>query len=111
MSLTRMQKSMAVREWNRGKHTLQSLAAFVGNCGSRDLEAYLKTRKGYPGKILPRQPMNAMPEGKPRHTGAGRKATPQEPIEREKGPKVEQYNSRKPVTLVKMPWDENGATA
>ena len=99
MTLTKVQKSMAVREWNKGQ-TLAMVAAFIGSRSS-DVEAYFKERKGYPGKIILRQPENAMPPGTPRH-GTARKVAPK-PAGGDNRPYVARNKS---VSLVRMPWEQ-----
>ena len=99
--LSRTQKSTAVREHNRGK-SLAQIALFIGHgVRAADLETYFKERKGYPGKIILRQPENAMPPGTPRH-GTARKVAPK-PQGGDNRPYVARVRS---VTLVKMPWEQ-----
>lgn len=108
--LTSPQKSLAVKLHNDGK-TLRQIAEIVRNRSSV-VEAYLKSRDGYPDKIAPRRPELQKPPGSPRTTAARtvrKDAGGSEDGESRAAEK--QVESRKPVTLPPMPWDGEKANA
>jgi hypothetical protein len=102
--LTGAQKSKAVRAWNDGR-TLPEIAAILRNRSSV-VEAYLQSRDGYPGKIPPRRTDFQKQPGAPATRASRRRRMPEPVSEDEAKTQAEKQSaSRRPVTLVAMPWD------